>query len=326
MRTLTSHLRHAGDHGRLAFHPDCPVCREQRLAGALPPDNVIPARAGALLAAGVLTLSTVGPTVTVAAGQTQEEQGAATPAPPGNQDTADDPDFDPGGDSTQLPDTPQPAQQVQAPAAASNGASVPVDQEPRSDADAPIVDGGDGAPDDAATPAAPAAVAPTPAAATPSASPAPASPAPTTTPEPTSTPAPSATPAPTATPTPTVRNSSPRREPRHTHRQRTAHRPVAEAPPAQPAAAPRTTSAEPVKAVSATTRAAGASVAVQPGDRTHVVRSGESLWSIASELIGGKGSPAAIARTVNRLWELNHARIGTGNPNLVMPGTELVLP
>jgi hypothetical protein len=41
---------------------------------------------------------------------------------------------------------------------------------------------------------------------------------------------------------------------------------------------------------------------------------------------GDHASPAAIARSVNQLWELNQARIGTGNLNLIMPGIELVLP
>ena len=34
---------------------------------------------------------------------------------------------------------------------------------------------------------------------------------------------------------------------------------------------------------------------------------------------------AAIAREVNRLWELNRERIGTGDPDLVMVGTRLML-
>jgi len=61
------------------------------------------------------------------------------------------------------------------------------------------------------------------------------------------------------------------------------------------------------------------------GDRSHVVLPGESLWSVASDLLGADASPAAIAREVHRLWELNKDRIGTGNPDLLMVGTRLVL-
>ena len=59
--------------------------------------------------------------------------------------------------------------------------------------------------------------------------------------------------------------------------------------------------------------------------RVHVVEPGESLWTIAEDLLG-PGAPAArIAREVQRLWSLNEARIGTGDPDLLMVGTELRL-
>jgi nucleoid-associated protein YgaU len=57
-----------------------------------------------------------------------------------------------------------------------------------------------------------------------------------------------------------------------------------------------------------------------------IVRPGDSLWSIASDLAGPDASPATIARLVNRLWELNADRIATGDPDLVMVGTVLRLP
>ena len=41
---------------------------------------------------------------------------------------------------------------------------------------------------------------------------------------------------------------------------------------------------------------------------------GESLWSIASDLLGDGASVAGVAREVNRLWELNEDRIATGRP------------
>jgi Tfp pilus assembly protein FimV len=61
------------------------------------------------------------------------------------------------------------------------------------------------------------------------------------------------------------------------------------------------------------------------GDRVHVVLAGESLWSIARDIVGGDASVAAVAREVNRLWELNTARIGTGDPDLLIAGTRLLL-
>ena len=62
-----------------------------------------------------------------------------------------------------------------------------------------------------------------------------------------------------------------------------------------------------------------------PNDRFHVVVPGESLWSIARDLLGREASTARIAREVSRLWELNKTRIGTGDPDLLMAGTRLRL-
>jgi nucleoid-associated protein YgaU len=64
---------------------------------------------------------------------------------------------------------------------------------------------------------------------------------------------------------------------------------------------------------------------VTRSDRFHVVQRGESLWSIAKDLLGDDASVARIAREVNRLWELNSVRIGTGQPDLVMAGTRIAL-
>jgi hypothetical protein len=55
------------------------------------------------------------------------------------------------------------------------------------------------------------------------------------------------------------------------------------------------------------------------------VQRGESLWAIASDVLGRDAGPARIAREVDRLWELNKERIATGDPDLVMIGTRLVL-
>ena len=57
----------------------------------------------------------------------------------------------------------------------------------------------------------------------------------------------------------------------------------------------------------------------------HVVRPGESLWSIASRLLGAHASVGAIALEVRRLWRLNSERIGTGDPNVLTVGVRLRL-
>jgi Tfp pilus assembly protein FimV len=63
----------------------------------------------------------------------------------------------------------------------------------------------------------------------------------------------------------------------------------------------------------------------KPGDRTHTVLPGESLWTIAANLLGSDASTAKVAREVHRLWQLNRDRIATGDPDLLMVGTRLDL-
>jgi hypothetical protein len=58
---------------------------------------------------------------------------------------------------------------------------------------------------------------------------------------------------------------------------------------------------------------------------THVVAPGQSLWAIAQGLLGRPASIAEVAFKVQRLWLLNAARIGSGNPDLIYPGLRLRL-
>jgi hypothetical protein len=98
------------------------------------------------------------------------------------------------------------------------------------------------------------------------------------------------------------------------------HRSVADAPVGGSAPVPtqtHATTSEPV-----TTEA---SASAPLGGRFHVVRSGESLWSIASRLVGPGASDASVALEVRRLWRLNSKRIGTGDPNLLRVGVTLRL-
>jgi hypothetical protein len=59
--------------------------------------------------------------------------------------------------------------------------------------------------------------------------------------------------------------------------------------------------------------------------RTHVVKPGQSLWVIAQGIVARPASIAEIAFEVGRLWRLNAARIGSGNPDLIYAGQELRL-
>ncbi|MBS1861127.1 MAG: LysM peptidoglycan-binding domain-containing protein [Actinobacteria bacterium] len=99
--------------------------------------------------------------------------------------------------------------------------------------------------------------------------------------------------------------------------------PVVEAPPpaTSPVEAPEPAPSPPAVQQPAVVEAPGA----LQGHRSHTVRPGESLWSIATALLPPGAGNADIAREVRRLWRLNADRIGTGDPNLILVGTELRL-
>jgi hypothetical protein len=75
-------------------------------------------------------------------------------------------------------------------------------------------------------------------------------------------------------------------------------------------------------AVPAERHSSGGSLA---GHHVHTVAPGECLWSIATALLPAGASNAKIAAEVRRLWKLNARRIGTGDPDLLLVGTRLVL-
>ncbi|MGH2901517.1 MAG: LysM peptidoglycan-binding domain-containing protein [Solirubrobacteraceae bacterium] len=88
----------------------------------------------------------------------------------------------------------------------------------------------------------------------------------------------------------------------------------------------RTISATPApEPLPASPASASASDHAEPADRTHTIHPGESLWSIAGDLLGESATPTQIAREVHRLWEINEDVIATGDPNLLMIGTRLRL-
>jgi nucleoid-associated protein YgaU len=312
MASLTAHLRRPDDHDRLGFHPECPICRSERLSGAPPLDAIVGRRNQALLAASVLALSTATPSAALAAGPDHETEGTTAPELVANDPVQPAPAFDPGGQSTELTvDVAPPPEAIAVPDA--SGDTAPLEQEPAMDEVAPVADAGDTPAVEQQEPAPAAEPVPPPPAAEPVA--------------PTPPPTPPAQQAPAVThQEPQVETSPP---PRATERPTRVTQPkkapapapaVAPAqPPVQPVAAPAVASA-PVPVAQATHRAAA-----QPADRFHVVQRGESLWSIAKDVLGDDASVARIAREVNRLWELNSERIGTGEPDLVIPGTRIVL-
>lgn len=78
--------------------------------------------------------------------------------------------------------------------------------------------------------------------------------------------------------------------------------------------------------VAADQAAGAAAVKVElRGKRVHVVRPGDSLWSIAAALLQEDTDAAAVALEVQRLWRLNATRIGTGDPDVLPVGVLLRL-
>ena len=357
MGSLTAHLLEAGDHGRLPFHPSCPVCRQERLYGTLSSEPVVPRRTQALLAGGVLAFSGSAPVVAAAQEPDRQFEGAVAPEEPGGSEL-DDPSFDPGGDTELSFDT------APAPAAPQDGVDsgdgAPLDVEPTVDLDArlaPLADTDPSAGDEGAPPVEgvppvgtvpPASAAPT----VPSGSAAPGSghgsaAQPGSPESPRSTPDTSIGAPPSNTPVglaPAAGGLSSHRSDRSL-RSRYTHQyagsdggaPASSERVSDGAGAPSGSNAisvpaapapatEPVAiATSDVAVAAGSRQNLDQGSRFYVVQPGDSLWSIAKRLLGGDPSAGRIAREVNRLWTLNRSRIATGDPDLLMVGTRLEL-
>ena len=306
---------HQLDHDRLGFHPDCPVCRQDRLFGALSPEPVWSRRLRVLLAAGVLAVSAGATTTSVASEPDDQQEGVVVPAPDASPPGAEGPGQGSGAETT-LPFEVDPVLTTPEddPTNGQPGDAVPLEAAPVADPDGglalsdpspPVED--DASPVDAVPPAEP------------------------TAPETSAPPAPppgdagdqpdSAGQAPVAKP-------EQRSRPQHEHRKRHATRKKAskhsggELRAANPPA-PYTPSTD--TAALASDKAAVAPAPRRIRGRFHVVLPGESLWSIASALLDADASSAAVALQVRRLWRLNEARIGTGDPNLLRIGVRLRL-
>jgi len=109
--------------------------------------------------------------------------------------------------------------------------------------------------------------------------------------------------------------------PKQAHQRR--HRASRQAPrEAAPPAEPVQREARPPRPVATAANDSGRNLT---GKHAYRVRPGDCLWAIAAELLPSSAGNAAIAQEVRRLWRLNASRIGTGDPNLLMVGTELRL-
>lgn len=90
-------------------------------------------------------------------------------------------------------------------------------------------------------------------------------------------------------------------------------------------ALPRTTPAGSGTPAARPAAAAATDPGTHPGTATHVVRPGESLWSIAADALGPGAEDADIARAWPRIHALNVGLIGP-DPDLIHPGQTLDLP
>jgi hypothetical protein len=322
--SLNAHLTAGTEHGRLSFHPLCPRCRDERLSGNVDSEVLISRRAQAVLAAGVLAVSTATPAVSVAAEPDQEQEGDATPTPDGGSGgTLDDPTYDPGGDDTPLDvDTGAPSEAPDGGGDADDGADPnPVESEEPDDPEGRLVLGEQpteappdaGAPDSAAPPAPPKTDATG-----------------QTADPPTAAPDDDPRPGRLGEGTGGGHETTPRTVRRaRAHAKHNSARPVARIPAAPNAPAPITQLAVgtvPAVSVETVPVSVPAADVSEPVTGAHyVVREGDSLWSIAKGLLGSGASNGQVAREVSRLWRLNEERIGTGDPGLLRVGTVLNL-
>ena len=290
MSSLSVHLRLPDDHSGLPFHPSCPVCRRDRLAGLLEGDEIVSRRTQAALAAGLLVFSGVGaPAAAVAAGPDDDIDGAV--------EVVASPDPVADVDETTIEWTDGGAAPVDdEPAAVEPGPEEPAEPTLREAAEEPVIEAADNEPVAPLEPEPLALAAP------------PAD-------EPTATTAP-------ATASDGIRVDTAERAKRERHVKRSkpaVPRRVVKAAP-MPVAAPA-----PTVRVVAGSNQTSIVVRIPSGARVHVVQRGESLWSIASDWLGERAGVAEIAREVDRLWQLNEDRIGSGSPDLLYAGTRLRL-
>jgi hypothetical protein len=316
MSSLSAHLRQPEDHSRLPFHPACPVCRRERLAGSLDGEELVSRRTQAAIAAGLLAFSTAG--IPAAAAQEPDaiNEGTAEVV----DDSSSDVDAELDGEALQLTDEAPATPEAVLPPSSSDD-DGPLEQDMATEMQGSAVDTTENA------------AAEVPEEAPPAAEPEVATPPPAATPAPVTTPAESGA-ASDQDAGPVAVAPERREQIKAVEHRRSRPAPAAAPAPARALAGPAPAPA-PVPVVAAADPAPAETVRVvvarssgsgaDSGDRFHTVRTGESLWSIASDLLGERATVPRIAREVNRLWELNDERIGTGRPDLLFAGTRLRL-
>jgi hypothetical protein len=281
-----------------------------------------------VLTSAFLALAAVIPGASIAAEPERSQEGELAPEQGQDLET-DSPSFDPGGD-TDLPFDagPPPASEPQA-----SPDDAPLESEPTDDPDGRL------APLAAPEAQVPGGVEDAPVRPVEGVQPgAPPTPGFSIEPPP-STDAPEAPPAPLSEPQPLPAEPGSGPKAAVAQRRLTAVVPLepspAPAPPAQPGEATPLASGSPEVVTSADQVAdsqvpddsgtSGGMSAADSGARVHVVRPGESLWTIAEGLLGLDASATGIAAEVARLWELNHELIPSGDPDLIVVGQELRL-
>lgn len=267
-----------------------------------------PGRVMAIVAIAALLTGTCAPGWAAAAEPDSEGEGTAAPG-------LEDPHFEPGGEETgleSLPGVPETAESEEA------GEGPPIETEPAQEPEL-------------TEPAPPAEVAPPSAAPDPESSPspieAPASAPPAeyapAAPEYVTPPAPSAPVENDAIVAPQSASAAPRAEPQSP--EATAPEAEAEAPAVVPSGEPEPPAQEaPPPAPAAVADPGGAGPPLR-GRSSYTVRPGDCLWSIAAALLPAGAGNEEIAAEVARLWRLNGERIGSGDPNVILVGTQLTL-
>jgi Tfp pilus assembly protein FimV len=69
--------------------------------------------------------------------------------------------------------------------------------------------------------------------------------------------------------------------------------------------------------------AAAHTPSAHPSRGAYVVRSGDTLWAVAAELLGADASDAQVAAEVRRLFRLNTGVLAS--PDALVPGVQLQL-
>lgn len=239
----------------------------------------------ALVLCSMLVLASVLPGVALAGEADSEGEGSAP-----SIELPAPPDFDPGGEEAAM---------EEAPATGEEAGAVEIEAEGEIEAPPPeeVTSAAPEAPVEAASPQAVAV-------------PEPAPPAPEPVQQVASEPA-------SAEPVANQTIAAPPQKPAVQHTASRSAAPSESIPPAEPAE-----HEAPTQPVAATPPDSGRTLA---GKDSYVVRSGDCLSHIAQALLPRGADDAEIATEVARLWHLNEDRIGTGDPDLIYPGTVLRL-